>query len=176
MWQKRLPGWEPYDMITIETVPRFKTSGLSGDQWRTSAKVTLWFKSEAICERFFGDVKAALAFLPGWRIECCEPIETKVIEIEKGACDQPGCSELAVSRYRIRKEYSEQGLALEPDSLSGKSYRQFCKRHLRRGDCSREDSDDNYEVLSGPGPDEADGWREDVSESVFGGVVEVSDE
>ena len=31
---------EWYDEIRVTTVPRFKTSGLSGDEWRRSAKVT----------------------------------------------------------------------------------------------------------------------------------------
>jgi len=44
-------------------------------------------------------------------------------------------------------------------------YRQFCQRHLQRGDCSREDSDDNYAVVSGPGPNDAKGWEEDESPS-----------
>lgn len=47
---KRLPDWEPYDKITIEIMPRLKTSGMSGDEWRTSAKVTLWHKGRPIVE------------------------------------------------------------------------------------------------------------------------------
>lgn len=37
MHYKRHPDFETYDRITIDTVERYKTSGLSGDEWRFSS-------------------------------------------------------------------------------------------------------------------------------------------
>src|SRR5207237_1236850 len=58
--------------------------------------------------------------------------------------------------------------------LSGKEWRAFCRKHLRRGDAGLDDADDNYEVVSGPGPDEAQGWEQDESPSIFGGTITVT--
>jgi len=76
-------------------------------------------------------------------------------------CCQPGCVELLVSVYRLKHRFCVGG----HKSDAGHSYtkhgedetvvsdvRGFCVKHLRRGDCGLEDSDDNYEVVSGPGP------------------------
>lgn len=171
LWHRRLRRWEPYDSITIEQEPRLKTSGLSGDEWRTGVKVTLWFKGQAIVEEFYNSYDFALANVTALVTHHSEPIEKKVIDIERECCDQPSCAEKAVSVYALKKLFSEQGDPLDMSEMShARYYRQFCARHLYRGDCSREDCDSNYEVLSGPGPHDSQARPEDESPS---GVVVV---
>lgn len=161
---RRLPDWEPFDRITIETVPRLKTSGMSGDEWRQSAKIILWFKGRPIVEDGRMTMDYALKMLSAVIAEHSSPIPKEIIEIERHACDQPSCCEPAVSVYRLKKLFSDRGEALHPDEGSyAHHYRQFCARHLYRGDCSREDCDDNYEVIYGPGPHESQERAEDES-------------
>ena len=145
------------DEVRIQTIPRYKTSGLSGDEWRVSVRVQLLRKGCVVAERGYGTIDAAVAFLPGFLIErrelgCMDPPETESL------CFQPGCSEPAVSEYRLRKEYCQRGHASEPAFADMR--RKFCQKHLQRGDCGLEDADANYEVVSGPGPDEASGCGE----------------
>lgn len=63
-------------------------------------------------------------------------------------CYQPGCPFQACSTYSLIR-------VPEPPVPM---IRRFCPRHLRRGNVDKEDSDANYVVLEGPGP-------EDVRES-----------
>ena len=46
--------------------------------------------------------------------------------------------------------------------------------HLQRGDCGREDADHNYTVIDGPGPKDNEMPADKESESVFGGIIEIS--
>jgi len=52
------------DEIKIVTVPRYKTSGMSGDEWRFSARVQLWRKGHLMFERSFSKLHYAIDFLP----------------------------------------------------------------------------------------------------------------
>jgi hypothetical protein len=113
----------------------------------------------------YRDIDAALKFLPAFIDESASPIPTRVIELERESCDQTGCAEKAVSRYHLKKEYSDSGEELVMREGVNSHFRQFCQRHLQRGDCGLEDSDSNYEVISGPGPDQARGYEGDVVEA-----------
>jgi hypothetical protein len=73
-----------------------------------------------------------------------------VIELEKDTCDQPGCKEKAVARFKLKKHYIN---GHELAHVFGERFRKFCKKHLRRGDCGLSDSDANYEPMDGIGPD-----------------------
>lgn len=52
------------DEVRITTVPRYKTSGMSGDEWRFSACVQLWRKGHLMFERSFSKLHYAIDFLP----------------------------------------------------------------------------------------------------------------
>lgn len=154
LWHRRHRLWEPFDRVEMALVPRYKTSGLSGDEWRVGWQVKLYFKGIMVKEFGGRTLRDVIAFFPARLEELTCPTSNEIIEREGKACDQPGCSDDAVARYRLKALFSDQGEALHPDE--GKfadHYRQFCKRHLRRGDCGREDADDNYEPLDGIGPD-----------------------
>lgn len=173
MHHRRHRDFEAFDKITLEVVPRYKTSGLSGDEWRISVAIKFWFKGEVVHTSSARDMASALLLLGREFLEHQSPLPMRVIELERsGKCDQPGCDADSVSRYRFKRLCSARGEYLHDDENKySDSYAQFCKRHLRRGDCGREDADDNYEVISGPGPDGSSNVIE--SPSAFGGVVEV---
>lgn len=154
LWHKRSDDWEPFDRITLEVVPRYKTSGMSGDEWRQHIQVNFYFKGQLVHEAGWRDMKTALMLLAGEFVKATCPIPSAVIEQEeKGLCDQPSCQDRAVGRFELKRQY-ERGRLLDPEEEKySRYYRQFCERHLRRGDCSREDSDDNYVPLDGVGPE-----------------------
>jgi hypothetical protein len=171
-WHRRHHDWEVFDHIELKVVPRYKTSGLSGDEWRVSVQARFFFKGLVVHETHFHDMRSALAMLPHEVAVATCPIPQKVIELEKTTCDQVGCHREAVSKYRLKRLTSEHGEYLHESEGAYANYvRRFCKRHLRRGDCGREDADDNYEVIEGPGPDDSSNPEESPSE--FGGVVQV---
>lgn len=169
-WHKRHRDWEAFDRVTIETVPRYKTSGLSGDEWRISALVKFFFKGEVVAERSFGNVHTACRYLDVVWDELTCPIPDRVIELEKTKCDQPGCDSDRVNKVLLKDEYTNEG-KLDAADIYHASTRGFCRRHLRRGDCGLEDSDRNYEILSGPGPNDSSNVIE--SPSVLAGVIEL---
>ena len=176
-YYKRHADDEWFDEIRIELVPRYKTSGLSGDEWRVSAVITMLRKGHVQIEKTVSDMAAATAFLPGLFIERGFPAGA-----DEGTekpdmpvwCGQPGCPNRATSIYRIKKQYSKHGEEIvDPLGDLREVRRAFCGRHLQRGDCGLEDSDMNYAIVSGPGPDKTKMLPSDESPSVFGGFVDV---
>lgn len=147
MHHKRLSEFHSFDRITFRIVPRYKMSGLSGDEWRQHVEIEFWFKGEVVHTARARDMEAAFMLAPAAWINAQEPIPDRVIALERERCDQPSCELVATSRYRIKQEYSRSGEKLDQDDIYAKHYRQFCERHKTRGDCSREDSDDNYEQI-----------------------------
>lgn len=205
---------------------RYKTSGMSGDEWRFSTILQLrtlpsdaWEDTSsgyrdlechaaALYPELYGDFKAGknawlyrrkvggIAFAWKGRPVWCASYDGEATDLlvacghlpwalitapENGqyheptadACCQPGCVAPAVSVYRQRKEWCGRCSAegQEPDRPQ---FRAFCAAHLRRGDCGLDDSDENYEVVSGPGPDNNEPDASLVRQSVFGGVVSFS--
>lgn len=91
-------------------------------------------------------------------------------------CFQAGCPNDAVSTYRLKELFSGTGHKLDSADGSGFIFhRRFCKSHLERGDSNREDCDNNYIVVSGPGPDKCDWEGATISEASFGGFIDLSD-
>ena len=167
---KRLRYWEAFDEVRIRCVPRYKTSGLSGDEWRNGAVIELLHKGGVVAERFYTSMQAAIMYLPTFIDESITPIPEPVLDLELKYCDQPSCRNRAVNRYKIKKLYSDRGEELAPHDYPWPYfYRQFCAVHSVRGDCGLEDSDANYEVVYGPGPDPGANVQE--SPSVLGAVI-----
>jgi len=161
---------EWFDGIRIDVVPRFKTSGLSGDEWRVSARLRLLRKGVVVYERCFGTVRAAVAFLPGELIAVPEsgvdqtPFEDR--------CDQPGCGEVATITYRVKARYCQPLGERHPFGTDQDYHRRFCARHAIRGDAALEDADDNYELIEGD-LSQAGIERQDESPAAFGGIITV---
>lgn len=174
-WSERHRDWQAFERIELEVVPRYKTSGLSGDEWRTSVRVRFFFKGEDVYEEWYRDMQTALMMMPSDWIKQQEPIPSRVIDIERTKCFQPGCAREAVSTYHIKQLFDRQGHRLDmTDQPPWKRARRFCALHLQRGDCGRDDSDANYEVIAGPGPERTRNVTE--SPSVFGGAVMMPNE
>ena len=164
---------EWYDEIRITTVQRYKTSGLSGDEWRRSA-VVFMRKGIVLAEKRLSDIATATRWLAwGWVDDFGPASKGRTDDFPKDLCDQPGCPEEAVTVYRIKTLYNRDGTLAEHQADD--QTLQFCARHAERGDFDREDCDDNYEVLSGPGPLGARQEPEDVSEAVNLGAVYLTD-
>lgn len=172
-WHRRHRDFEVFDRISLEIVERYKTSGLSGDEWRFSVHASFWFKGEKILERSFRNMETAVLMLGGVLGETSSPIAERILELEnEGRCDQPGCAAQSVSRYQFKRIFGRGGERLADSEMEYATYyAQFCARHLRRGDCGLEDADENYEVISGSGPNDSTNLIE--SPSLFGGVIEV---
>ena len=151
------------DEIRIRIVPRYKTSGLSGDEWRIAARVELLRKGHVLLTRSYRDPKTAADALP-WLMQTAseeEDFQRLDPKIDEALCFQPGCAEPAVAEYELKKEYCRYCASPQADGGHGRpavfahTRVKFCQRHLRRGDCGFQDSDINYIVISGPGPDGA---------------------
>ena len=171
LYHKRCHNYEVYDKLSLEVVPRYKTSELSGDEWRISVHAKWFFKGVLIKETTYHDMQAALMMLPGeWLNEV--PIPGGILAKERQSCDQPGCSQKAVGRLQLKRETDAQGNWLEPTSLM--PYRQFCLTHIERGDCSREDCDDNYIPLDKVAAPDSQNVEEHPS--IFGGVLDLTEE
>lgn len=134
------PRAQGFDEVRIFTVPRYKESELSGDEWRISATIQLLRKGKVMAERYCGTIEAATAILPGFLLEALD--DGKGYFTGDGLhCDQEGCAEAATVRYRKKADYCHDGHKSEP---LVPSYRHFCARHTKRGDCGMDDADSNY--------------------------------
>lgn len=163
-WYERHDDDEYFDEIIIKTRPRWKTSGMSGDEWRTSASITVKRKGHTILETSTNKIRSAAAYLPWLLLTMFEQDHVTRLPdfLDHSLCFQPGCDNPAVSVYRLKQDYCASGKAHE---LHTETRLAFCRTHLERGDCGLKDSDSNYEVVSGPGPHEADLTGATISES-----------
>jgi len=148
-WHIRHDDFEPFDQITLTVEPRWKKSGLSGAEWRFSVKVQFWFKGEVVHEHYRGNMKYAVMMLGAALAEQMSPIPDRVIAIEQeGKCDQPSCRAQATARHYLKEHFSSSGDKLDQiEQQWSRKYRQYCDQHRTRGDCSRSDSDQNYNIF-----------------------------
>lgn len=163
-----------YDQLRIDTEPRFKTSGLSGDEWRFSYVVRVFRKGVLLGERPFGTWDWAVAGISALLLDLSdEPMGLRP-EFE-GLCMNPGCWAEATNVYRLVKRGCGRCGNRERHASSelAEYRRQFCDAHAKRGDSDLDDKDDNYEVITGRSPGEGEVRVTDVSESAFGGVIEL---
>lgn len=147
------PDAQAFDEVRITTVPRYKTSGLSGDEWRISAKIEFMRKGKVVHEERSRDIQMACYHVGYLHSKACDDAKGYFAG-EGDACDQEGCSEPATVTYAKKKDYCERcGKPSEivAITLNGdrKSLRRFCDRHSTRGDCGLDDCDTNYEVVEG---------------------------
>lgn len=134
------------DEVRIVTVPRYKTSGLSGDEWRISARITCLYKGQVVMERPALNVDSAVRYLDAWLMQHMENGYPQLAGRDE-LCDQEGCSEKATVTYRLKKRYSREGFSEDEQSFRP-FILCFCDRHKTRGDCGLEDADTNYERVT----------------------------
>lgn len=173
------PNHQAFDEIVIRTVPRYKTSGLSGNEWRISADVQVKRKGRVVWDASGSNVPDALQELArdvhGFDFSTALD-EVKVDDL----CDQEGCAEPFTHTYSMEKRACTSCGDLKPAMTEWDKLpvlRKFCERHAQRGDCGLEDAQSNYRVVetkdgqkAGAVPTATTGAG-DVSESGFGGVV-----
>ena len=159
------PDAQAFDEVRISTVPRYKMSGLSGDEWRISAKVEFFRKGKMVHEEGCRDVAAACRLLPWYHAKACDNGKG-FFAGEGDLCDQEGCAEPATVTYRKKQDYCNEG---HPHPiLYGEKQRRFCARHSTRGYCGLDDADANYEPIDGStATPPAQG---DQSPSIYGGT------
>lgn len=146
-FHRRLHDHETFDRIALIVVPRYKTSEMSGDEWRHGVEVVFYFKGEEVHRSYYSRMEYAVGFLAAEFHKAQEPIPEKVIELERsGRCDNVGCANSARYRFYPKRLTSPNGEWLDMQEKANMVYfRQFCEEHYVRGDCSREDADENYE-------------------------------
>src|SRR5262245_527631 len=143
LWRDNKPDAQAFDEVRITTVPRYKQSELSGDEWRISARIELLRNGVVIAERSCRNVETACMFLPGFILEAQDDGKA-FFAGEDDFCDQEGCAEKATVTYRKKADYCREGHKSEPHTTT---IRRFCERHKVRGDCGLDDADSNYERI-----------------------------
>jgi len=139
------PDHQRYDKIEIYTVPRWKESELSGDEYRISAAADLYYKGNKRKTLTFSDVETAMRYLDGAEVYWRENGETYDRVDDSYLCDQESCSNIADVKYQRLEGFNDRG---ESEKLYDFNlYRVFCDDHKHRGDCSRDDADHNYEEV-----------------------------
>jgi hypothetical protein len=146
IWCDLRPNAQAFDEVRITTVPRYKQSELSGDEWRISALVQFMRKGRVMFEKSFCNVETACGYLYAVHGEACDE-GNAFYGGEDDFCDQEGCRELATVTYRKKANYCNAGHRTEPDCIT---IRKFCDRHKMRGDCGFDDADANYEPFLRP--------------------------
>lgn len=139
------PDHQHYDKVDIYTVPRWKESELSGDEYRISAAADLYYKGNKIKTMTFSDVEDAIRYLDGALVYWRENGESYDRVDDSYLCDQENCTNIADVKYKRINGYTDRG---DPEKLYDFNlYRVFCNSHKTRGDCALDDSDQNYELV-----------------------------
>lgn len=139
------PDAQPFDEVRLVTAPRFKQSGMSGDEWRISIVAEFWRKGAKVHECGCGSkMDIAVAMLGHQYFRACDDGHGFYAG-ERDVCDQEGCSKQAVVCYLVKKEFSRDRPHEWNAPPPWRHYRAFCSQHKRRGDCGFDDADDNYE-------------------------------
>lgn len=150
-FERRHHDDEIYDDISIKAVPRFKTSGLSGDEWRVSYAVVFKRKGTVLLETSFTSLDYAVKFLPSLVAAAMEggrgfddEAWRRRIDLDAETCAQIGCAQPREQTLRLKEIFAANGEG--PLPASSLTYTTgFCAKHSERGDCGREDADRNYE-------------------------------
>lgn len=141
-WAALRPDAQAFDEVRIVTVPRYKESYMSGDEWRISASLQYYRKGELCHEVSYRNVETACIFAAAQYLTAIDEGKGYFAGID-GKCDQEGCCEPPTVKYFKKHDYSTDG---EKKAESHrKSFRQFCDRHKKRGDCGLDDADANYQ-------------------------------
>ena len=139
------PDAQGFDEVRITTVPRYKESELSGDEWRISAKVELLRNGEVKHEESFGNVASAVRYVAFVHDRAIDDGKG-FFAGEEGFCDQEGCHNEPTVTYRLKKRYCVGGgnCGAERKVFGEPEVRMFCNEHKFRGDSDLEDNDGNY--------------------------------
>ena len=137
------PDHQMFDEVKVVTVPRYKESEMSGDEWRISASIEYLCKGKVMHRAAFRDIETALDFVKAEYHKGCD-MGRDDIQYEDLFCDQEGCNNKPIAFFKLKKQYGRDG---EIKGHQFEQHRSFCSTHERRGDCGLEDADSNYELI-----------------------------
>jgi len=165
------------DEVKIETVPRYKTSDLSGDEWRYLYRVTLWRKGILVEQRECSTMECAAAAVPSMVINPDFFTRIKFTDEHpelRLLCDNLGCKNKAEATYRLKTHRCDKCGERGPEDFQQTVA--FCNVHRQRGNCGILDADSNYTLVSGPAAPFKEGEVNPAAESFespsgFGGAV-----
>lgn len=171
---ERLHNFCMFDEIRIRVVPRFKTSDMSGDEWRQHAQIEFMFKGVVVSEAGYSRIEQAVMGLGHQMLTAQDNgMSSEMMALDDKLCDQPSCKNEAVARFVIKRHTARDGSWLDPGERDAyRWFRKFCKVHVHRGDCSREDCDDNYEPTDGVTASDSTNTQE--SPAVLVGVIDAT--
>jgi hypothetical protein len=178
---------ERYDAVAVHSIERYKTSGLSGDEWRFSIVAQIYWKGHVIGSRGMGSFEAAIRILDHWINYMQEHLAFEhngehdwVInwpddKLRAEYCFQPGCCEKAVNTFRLKELYTRDGTT-KKEMFSTRVVR-YCLKHSGRGNSHMTDCDQNLELIDGPGTgvEAEQECLKKQSESAFGGEIDATD-
>ena len=144
------PDDERFDRLTIDIVPRWKESELSGDEYRFNYEGGFWRKGELIVKTTtsrMSDILTAIPMLFGSYPADGHTFDEDAWNRTLDKCDQPGCDLVATVFYELKKHYTKNGQELLKQGWD-RQYRQFCENHKNRGDAGLDDADHNYIPIS----------------------------
>lgn len=139
-WYAIRPNAQAFDEIRIKTVPRYKESYLSGDEWRIHAEITFYRNGVEVHSVGYRNIETACGRLYAAHGDAID--DGKAFFGGNGDhCDQEGCAERATVKLRKIADYGRDGHKSEPHRPT---FRCFCPRHTQRGDCGLDDANSNY--------------------------------
>lgn len=143
------PDSQFIDEIRIVTVPRWKESELSGDEWRISARIDFYRKGVVLGSKEVSNVATAARFLDWYLVNRRGNVDIDKPNTLDDCCDQEGCCKPWTTKLRLKQRYGQDGHILPPSHLNKETieYRAFCDLHKKRGNCGLDDADLNYEPL-----------------------------
>lgn len=142
------PDSQFVDEIRIVTVPRWKESDLSGDEWRISARIDFYRKGVVVGSKGARNVGMAARFVDWFLVSGRENGEIDTPNTLGDCCDQEGCCKPWTTRLALKKRYGDDGKVIEHKWMEGVTeYRAFCDEHKMRGDCGLDDADANYQPM-----------------------------
>lgn len=140
------PDAQGFDEIRIVTVPRFKQSGLSGDEWRISASTQFMRNGVVVHETGARNVETAAHLLSYHLFEAYD--EAKGYFAGEGdICDQEGCANKAIVTLEKIKEGCGKCGNIQAPKYS-RPFRKFCDVHKHRGDSDLDDNDASYKEIT----------------------------
>ena len=143
------PDAQAFDEIKLIVVPRYKSSELSGSEWRISINAEFYRNGQKVHEAWCGhSMDVAVALLASRYYEATD--NGKGYFAGDGIhCDQEGCHEKAKFLYRIKKDFcSGAGKCGQEKKRYSDEHRCFCEKHATRGDSDLKDNDENYELIN----------------------------
>lgn len=134
------PDAQAFDEVRIVTIPRYKQSGMSGDEWRISAEVQFWRKGILRYSVQHGNIETACGCVYFDLMKAVDDGKAYFAG-EDNFCDQEGCLREAVISVQLKQCFCPEGHRTDPIRTT---IRKFCEQHKVRGDCGLEDADNNY--------------------------------